>query len=72
MVSPERPLRFVVAPGAGAGGVGIERSPEAAHFVTFAGQLETEPRETMERLRQTLDLSHQPRVTLYRMQSRTH
>lgn len=70
MVSPERPVRFVIAPGAGAGGVGIERSPEASHFVTFAGLLETEPRATMERLWHTLDLRHQPRVVLYGVQAR--
>ena len=32
-----------IAPGAGAGGVGIENSPPAQHFVTFAGLLETPP-----------------------------
>jgi len=70
LTTPETPAAFRVAPGAGAGGVGIEASPAAGHFVTFAGVLEATPAETMQRLRQTLDLKNQPTVTLHETQSR--
>ncbi len=70
MTTPELDANFVVAPGAGAGGVGIEASPLAGHFITFAGQLEHEPAETMNRLQQTLDFKNQPVVILYALQER--
>jgi hypothetical protein len=65
MCTPEAAAMHHVAPGSGAGGVGIEQSPPASHFVTFAGLLEAEPGETMSRLRQTLDLKNQPEVILH-------
>ncbi len=65
MCTPEAAAMHHVAPGSGAGGVGIEQSPPASHFVTFAGLLEAEPGETMSRLRQTLDLKSQPEVILH-------
>ena len=40
LATPETAARFVIAPGSGAGGVGIEASPAASHFVTFAGRLD--------------------------------
>ncbi|NQT41533.1 MAG: hypothetical protein HQ581_28850, partial [Planctomycetes bacterium] len=70
LITPEVAARHLVAPGAGAGGVGIEQSPAACHFVTFAGQLEGEPAEVMERLRQTLDFRNQPRVVVYAIEQR--
>lgn len=70
MVAPETDAAFVIAPGAGAGGVGIERSSPVGHFVTFGGLLETSPGETMQRLRDTLDFTHQPYVVLHAMQSK--
>ncbi|MHB9068376.1 MAG: hypothetical protein ACYC4B_31795, partial [Pirellulaceae bacterium] len=70
LTTPETAARFVVGPGAGAGGVGIEGSPPASHFVTFAGRLDNEPALTMELLRQTLDLRNQPSVTLYAVEKR--
>jgi len=70
MTTPEVAASFVVAPGAGAGGVGIERSPPASHFVTFAGLLEAEPKEVMEQLRRTLDFKNQPEVILHALQAR--
>jgi hypothetical protein len=60
----------VVAPGAGAGGVGIEGSPAARHFVTFGGVLDSSPAETMNRLQTTLDLTRPIEVRLYSIQSR--
>ena len=56
LITPETSALHLVAPGAGAGGVGIENSPPATHFVTFAGVLEVSPAETMNRLQSTLDL----------------
>ena len=70
LATPETAARFVVAPGSGAGGVGIEASPAASHFVTFAGRLDGEAAVTMERLRQTLDLRDQPSVTVYAVESK--
>jgi len=68
--TPEVAANFVIAPGAGSGGVGIENSPLASHFVTYAGLLEAEPAETMNRLRDTLDFANQPQVILYAIQER--
>ena len=59
-----------VAPGAGAGGVGIENSPPAQHFVTFAGVLEVPPSETMNRLQSTLALQRPVSVRLHALQVR--
>jgi hypothetical protein len=70
LTTPEVAASFVIAPGAGSGGVGIENSPLASHFVTYAGQPEAEPAETMNRLRQTLDFQNQPQVTRYAVQER--
>ena len=54
----------------GSGGVGIEGSTPTSHFVTFAGLLEAATEETMNRLRQTLDLKNQPQMILYAIQPR--
>ena len=70
LVTPEVAAAFRVAPGAGAGGVGIERSPAASHFITFAGVLDAPPAETMDALRQTLNLRDQPEVVLHAIQKR--
>jgi hypothetical protein len=70
LATPETATRMVVAPGAGAGGVGIEGAPPVSHFVTFGGVLPDEPDVTMERLCQTLDLRNQPEVTLFAAEPR--
>ena len=70
LVTPEVAAAFRVAPGAGAGGVGIEQSPAASHFVTFGGRLAASPADTMTRLQQTLDLRKPPEVTLHAIQKR--
>ena len=70
LITPETAALHVVAPGAGAGGVGIEGSPPATHFVTFAGVLESSPADTMNRLRATLDLRHPAEVRLYSLEAR--
>ena len=69
MATPEVAARYVVGPGSGAGGVGIERSSPANHLVTYAGLLDGEPREVMERLRQTLDFRDPPEVVLHATQA---
>jgi hypothetical protein len=65
IVTPEVAAFHHLAPGTGAGGVGIEQSPLVNHFVTFAGQLEGDPAETMNRLKQTLDFRSPPEVIVY-------
>ncbi len=70
LVTPELAANFVVGPGSGAGGVGIENSPPATHFVTYAGVLEADPAETMKRLEQTLNFRNQPQVMLYALEHR--
>ncbi len=70
LVTPEAAAQYVIAPGAGAGGVGIEGSTPALHFVTFAGLLTAPPAETMNRLQTTLDLKHPAGVRLYSVQAR--
>ncbi|NLX99132.1 MAG: family 20 glycosylhydrolase [Rhodopirellula sp.] len=70
LATPEVAALHHIAPGAGAGGVGIEASPAAGHFITFAGVLESEPAETMNRLCRTLDFRSQPEVALYAIQEK--
>jgi hypothetical protein len=70
IATPEIAAHHCIGPGSGSGGVGIERSRPASHFVTFAGQLDAEPREVMERLRKTLDFRNQPEIILYAVQRR--
>ncbi len=70
LVTPETAASHVIAPGAGAGGVGIENSPPVRHLVTYAGRLVTAPAETMNRLRKTLDLEQAIEVRLYAAQTR--
>ena len=70
LATPEVAALHHVAPGAGAGGVGIEASDPAAHFVTFAGLLPDEPAAVMGRLAQTLDYRNQPRAVLHGLQAR--
>jgi hypothetical protein len=70
LCTPEVAAHHVIAPGAGSGGVGIENSPLSSHFVTYAGLLEAEPAETMNRLRHTLNFKNQAQVVLYAIQAR--
>ena len=70
LITPGTAAFHHVAPGAGAGGVGIENSPPAQHFVTFAGVLEVAPDETMNRLQSTLGLQRPVSVRLHALQVR--
>jgi hypothetical protein len=65
LITPEVATHHHIAPGSGAGGVGIESSPEASHFVTWGGVLDGAPADTMHRLRATLDFKNQPAVVLH-------
>ena len=70
LITPGTAAFHHVAPGAGAGGVGIENSPPAQHFVTFAGLLEVPPSDTMNRLQCTLALQRPVSVRLHALQVR--
>jgi hypothetical protein len=70
LITPGAAGLHVVAPGAGAGGVGIEGSSPTRHFVTFAGGLTASAAETMNRLQTTLDLTRPVEVRLYAIQGR--
>ncbi|MFW6163433.1 MAG: hypothetical protein ACODAJ_11745 [Planctomycetota bacterium] len=72
MVTPEAKVTHVVAPGADAGGVGIEGGGTASHFVLYGGTLEGKPEDLMRRLQRTLDFRSPPEVTVYQMQVRKH
>ena len=65
LLTPDVKAYHVVAPGAGAGGVGIERSPPATHFITYGGLASGDPKELLDTLRQTLSLREQAETTLY-------
>lgn len=71
LITPGRKALHVVAPGSGAGGVGIEGGPPAQHFVTVAGVFDQSPAETLNRLQATLDLARPVRVRLHAWQERT-
>ena len=70
VLTPETATRHVIAPGAGAGGVGIEGGEGASHFVIYAGTLAGKPDELMKRLQATLDFRNPPEVTLHAVQTR--
>jgi hypothetical protein len=70
LVTPETGALHVIAPGAGAGGVGIEGSVPAGHFVTFGGALTATPTETLNRLQTTLELKRPVAVRAHSLQAR--
>jgi hypothetical protein len=70
LATPETAGRHRIAPGSGAGGVGIEGATEALHFVTFGGLLDGDPKETMSRLAATLNFKQQPVIVLHAVQPR--
>jgi len=70
LITPEVATRHVVGPGGGMGGVGIERSTPAAHFVIVGGQTPASPEQTMKRLLETLDYRKQPQLELCAVQKR--
>jgi hypothetical protein len=70
LVTPEVKTTHAIGPGGNFGGVGIEGAPPAGHFVTYAGPLEGDPAELMDRLQQTLDFRNPPEITLYGVQKK--
>ena len=70
LITPETTAMYCVAPGSGAGGVGIEGSVPASHFITFGGVLTYEPKETMLRLEQTLGFRNPAQIVLHAIESR--
>jgi hypothetical protein len=70
LTTPESTAALLVAPGAGAGGVGLENSPPANHVVTFGGRLDATAPATMERLQATLDLRSPVEVRIHGLQER--
>jgi len=70
LITPGQSATHVVAPGSGAGGVGIENSPAARHFVTFGGLLTADPAETMNRLQSTLNLRQPIEVVVHALEAR--
>ncbi|HOY58880.1 MAG TPA: glycoside hydrolase family 20 zincin-like fold domain-containing protein [Verrucomicrobiota bacterium] len=70
LITPGTPAIHHVAPGAGAGGVGIENSMPAQHFVTYAGLIEGTPAQAMDRLESALDLKQPISVILHALQAR--
>jgi serine/threonine protein kinase len=71
MAIPETAVSMCIAPGSGAGGVGIEGSVPASHFITFGGMLDCAPQETMTRLQQTLDFRNPPEVVVHSVETAT-
>jgi hypothetical protein len=68
LITPEAAATHVVGPGDGMGGVGVEGSPPAAHFVIYGGTCPRSPKETLDQLRAGLDYRNQPSVEVYAVQ----
>jgi hypothetical protein len=66
LTTPESPTCFVIGPGSGMGGVGIETHDSHSHFVTYAGSLaKDQSASIMDKVRDTYNLKNQPVVILY-------
>jgi hypothetical protein len=66
MTTPEAPAHFVIGPGGGMGGVGVQGDYARSHFVTFAGNLAKEDSaSTMNAIQRTYNLKDQPVVVQY-------
>ncbi len=69
LATPGTLTRHVLAPGGGAGGVGIEGGPGASHFVIYGGPLGAELAVLMNRLIRTLDFRKPVTVSVHGLQS---
>jgi len=69
-ITPEIAANHMTGPGGGWGGVGIEGSPPAAHFITLADKVEGDPGALLNVVQQTLDLRHQPQMWIGKAQRR--
>jgi hypothetical protein len=61
-ITPEVEGNHMTGPGGGWGGVGIEGSAPAAHFITVADKIEGDPAAFLNAIQQTLDMRHQPKL----------
>jgi hypothetical protein len=66
MTTPEARSRFVIGPGGGMGGIGIEGSEARSHFVTLGWRLSQDmSAEFMDQILETYNLKNQPVVVQY-------
>ena len=70
LITPGSPGMHRVGPGDGMGGVGIEGSGDAWHFVTLCDVVPGDPAAVCNALAATLDLRNQPKVTIRPAQAR--
>lgn len=66
-ITPDVKATHMTGPGGGWGGVGIEASVPAAHFVTFADKVTGDPTETLNAVQQRLDTRNPPRAWIGRL-----
>jgi len=71
VLTPDDATRLVVGPGAGAGGVGIERAAPVSHFVTYCDVPDSAPATVLSGLVGALRLDALPEVTAYGIESRS-
>lgn len=64
LITPELPMRHIVGPGDGMGGVVIEEGKNNAHFVIYGDNTPENIKETLNEISVTLDYTHQPKVYL--------
>jgi len=67
-ITPEVKATHMTGPGAGWGGVGIERSVPVWHFVIYADKVDGDIAPVLNEARQTLDMREQPKVYVGRGQ----
>ena len=70
LITPGAPGMHRVGPGDGMGGVGVEGSGDAWHFVTLCDVVPGDPAAVCNALAATLDLRNQPKVTIRPAQAR--
>jgi len=70
MLTPDDATRHVVGPGSGAGGVGMERTSPASHFVDYCDVPDGAPATVLSGLVEALRLDKLPAVTVYATESR--
>lgn len=70
-ITPEVEAEHRVGPGGGWGGVGIEHSAPASHFITLADRItDGDPAAALNAVQQTLDLRNQPKMWVGRVEGR--
>jgi len=69
-ITPEVKATQMTGPGGGWGGVGIERSAPASHFVILADKVEGDQPALLNAVQSSLDMRHQPRLRIGKVQTR--